>query len=241
MKMIFIRHGDPDYSIDSLTEKGFVEAELLSERISKLDIKDIYCSPLGRARRTAEPTLKKMNRKAEILDWLMEFPGYIIDPVTKKKRIPWDHLPSYWTNCPELYDKDRFLDNEVMNSGDVREKYTEVCVKLDALMAKYGYERNGSVYKVTNENTDTVVLFCHFGIECVMLSHILGVSPLVLWQGFIALPSSVTTLVSEEREEGTAYFRCLGFGDISHLNAAGEEPSFSGRFCETFSNKDERH
>ena len=37
MKLIIIRHGDPDYSIDSLTEKGWREAELLSERISRLD------------------------------------------------------------------------------------------------------------------------------------------------------------------------------------------------------------
>ena len=27
MKLIFIRHAEPDYSIDSLTEKGFYEAQ----------------------------------------------------------------------------------------------------------------------------------------------------------------------------------------------------------------------
>ena len=44
MKLIIIRHGDPDYSIDSLTEKGWREAELLSERISRLDVKAFYLS-----------------------------------------------------------------------------------------------------------------------------------------------------------------------------------------------------
>ena len=29
MKIIFIRHGEPNYEIDSLTEKGWREAELL--------------------------------------------------------------------------------------------------------------------------------------------------------------------------------------------------------------------
>ena len=29
MKLLFIRHGDPDYEKDSLTEKGWHEAELL--------------------------------------------------------------------------------------------------------------------------------------------------------------------------------------------------------------------
>lgn len=50
MKILIIRHGDPDYTIDSLTEKGKTEAELLSDRISKMDIKKFYVSPLGRAR-----------------------------------------------------------------------------------------------------------------------------------------------------------------------------------------------
>ena len=61
MKLIIIRHGDPDYSIDSLTEKGWREAELLSDRISKLDVTAFYCSPLGRAKDTESFTLKKMN------------------------------------------------------------------------------------------------------------------------------------------------------------------------------------
>ena len=32
MKLLLIRHGEPDYTIDSLTEKGCKEAELLSEK-----------------------------------------------------------------------------------------------------------------------------------------------------------------------------------------------------------------
>ena len=60
MKILIIRHGDPDYTIDSLTEKGKTEAELLSDRISKMDIKKFYVSPLGRAKATADYTLKKM-------------------------------------------------------------------------------------------------------------------------------------------------------------------------------------
>lgn len=50
MKLLIVRHGDPDYTIDSLTEKGWKEAEYLSEKLSKLDIKDFYVSPLGELR-----------------------------------------------------------------------------------------------------------------------------------------------------------------------------------------------
>ena len=35
MKIIFIRHGDPDYVNDSLTEKGIREAKLLAKRVAK--------------------------------------------------------------------------------------------------------------------------------------------------------------------------------------------------------------
>ena len=45
MKLLFIRHGDPDYTIDSLTEKGWKEAEFLSEKIAALDVRDFYVSP----------------------------------------------------------------------------------------------------------------------------------------------------------------------------------------------------
>ena len=44
MKLIIIRHGDPDYSIDSLTETGWKEANLLATRISKLNVKAFYSS-----------------------------------------------------------------------------------------------------------------------------------------------------------------------------------------------------
>ena len=33
MELLIIRHGDPDYTIDSLTEKGWKEAEYLSEKL----------------------------------------------------------------------------------------------------------------------------------------------------------------------------------------------------------------
>ena len=216
MKLIIIRHGDPNYEIDSLTPKGWREAELLSERISKLDVKAFYMSPLRRAKDTASLTLKKMKREAEILPWMREFEAPITDPYTGSKRIPWDMLPEDWTAVNDYYDK-------------------------DSLLLKHGYKRNGNIYEAISPNNDTVVLFCHFGVECVMLGHLLGISPIVLWHGLCAAPTSVTTLITEERRKGKAYFRMNAFGDISHLYAAGEPPAFAARFCEAFDNKDERH
>ena len=73
MKLLIVRHGDPDYSIDSLTPTGWKEAELLSHRLKKLDVKAFYVSPMGRAKDTAAATLKALGREATELPWLREF------------------------------------------------------------------------------------------------------------------------------------------------------------------------
>ncbi len=241
MKLIIVRHADPDYVHDSLTEKGFREAEILKSRMAKLDVKEFYCSPLGRAVRTSEPTLKLMGRTAETLDWLQEFPGYVIHPDTGKQKIPWDFLPEYWTKNEDLYDRNKWIDTDVMKTGNTPSVYNSVISKFDKFLSDHGYRRDGDIYKVTKPNKDTIVFFCHFGIECVLLSRLLGVSPIVLWQGFLSLPTGVTVVQTEERIDGTAYFRCRTFGDVSHLCEVGETPSESGAFCEIFSDKDARH
>lgn len=238
MKLIIVRHAEPDYSIDSLTEKGWREAQLLSERLSKLDVAAFYCSPLGRAKDTASFTLEKMNRSAKTLSWLREFSAKV--KINGETKGAWDRLPDEWTDNVDFYIPDKWIKTPIMQSGNVERKYKQVCRGVDKLLAKHGYVHDGNVFKVENSNHDTVVLFCHFGVECVILSHIFGCSPMVLWHNFVALPSSVTTLITEERKQGTAVFRTQQFGDISHLYTAGEEPSFAARFCECFDD-DTRH
>lgn len=242
MRLIIVRHGDPNYEIDSLTEVGWQEAKLAAEKISKLDVRDFYVSPLGRAKDTASCTLEKMGRTAETLDWLREFDAQIDRPdIIGQKMIAWDWLPADWTIHPEFFNVETWLDNDVMKAGNVREKYENVCSNLDKLLAKYGYVRENNYYRVEKANNDTIVFFCHFGLECVLLSRLLNISPMLLWHGFAAAPTSMTTLYTEERREGIAYFRASAMGDISHLYIANQEPSFSARFCECYSNKDERH
>ena len=239
MKLLIVRHGDPDYSIDSLTETGWKEAALLSDRLSRLEVRACYCSPLGRAKDTATATLKKLGMEAEICPWLREFAPLVHKP--DRDGIAWDWLPQDWTACPEFFDKDRWLEHPAFVGSDVPREYRWVCDGLDELLARHGYVRQGNLYRAEKPNEDTIILFCHFGLESVLLSRLLNVSPMILWHGTCALTSSVTTLITEERREGFAYFRMNGFGDISHLYAAGQEPSFSARFCETFANQDQRH
>ena len=240
MKLLIVRHGDPDYSIDSLTETGWIEARLLADRLSKLDVKAFYCSPLGRAKDTAKPTLERLGREAEIFPWLREFPPHVKKPDGHGK-VAWDWLPEDWTVRDYFYDRNDWSDAPEFQEGNVREAYEAVCQGLDDLIARHGYRREGNLYRVEQPNMDTIVLFCHFGLECVLLSHLLNCSPMIFWHGSCAAPTSVTTLITEERREGKSYWRMGAFGDTSHLYVAGRSPSFSARFCEMYTNEEERH
>ena len=242
MKLLIVRHGDPDYAKDSLTEKGWREARYLSERLIKMGIDDFYVSPLGRARATASFTLDRLGQTAEVKDWLQEFPARIEEPSRPgEQKIAWDWLPEDWTKEERFYQADHWFEVANMRKGHVKELYDQVAAGLDEILARHGYVREGNYYRTDQGNTDTVALFCHFGVECVMLSHLLHISPMPLWHGSCALPSSVTTLVTEERRKGIASFRMLSFGDLSHLYVHGEVPAFAARFCEVYENENERH
>lgn len=234
MKLIFIRHGDPDYEKDSLTDKGWKEAELLAKRIHKLDVKQFYCSPLGRAKDTASLSLKPINREAEVCDWLKEFYIPVTDPVTGESRIAWDFMPNYWTNEPLFYNKDNWMNAPVMKTGEISDNYALVKKGIDDILSLNGYVRHGAFYQTEKGNDYTVVFFCHLGVEFVVLSYLLGIAAPLLWHGFYVAPTSVTVLTTEERVRGEAYFRCKCLGDTAHLYIAGEQPSNAGFFCETY-------
>ena len=240
MNLYIIRHGDPNYKDDTLTEKGWREAALLAERLKKIPCAAYYVSPLGRAQDTASLTLRAVGREAQTLPWLQEFPGESVRADSGFSRRAWDRYPAQWANDPLCYDRDHWMESDLYAGGNAWEEYQKVTKGLDALLEKHGYVRDGELYRAERPNRDNIMLFCHYGITCVLLSHLLGVSPVILWHHTVSLTTSVTVLTTEERQEGIALFRMSRFSDISHLEAAGEEPSFSARFCETF-DSDERH
>lgn len=238
MKIMFVRHAEPWYAIDSLTAKGHREAELLSHRLAKLEVKAFYTSPLGRAKETARYTLEKTGREAEVLPWLAEFRGHTIDPENGCSRIPWDYKPSIWMERKALRDMDTWLEDPLMAGSDVARVWKETTDGLDALLASHGYIRDGYMYRAENNRPDTIVLFCHFGIMMACISHLIGITPINLWHGFCTQPSSVTTLVTEERVKGRVAWRCMQLGDISHLYAADEPYSTAALYPECYTGVD---
>ncbi len=243
MKLILIRHGDPDYENDALTEKGKKEAELLSRRLKNFPMDEIYVSPLGRAKQTSTPTLEKCQRTAVELAWLREFEAPIHRPDKPEGilSIPWDWMPEDWMVCPEFYDYDRWMEHPLMKTGNVGMEYKRVTGCFEAFLSEHGYVKDGNLFRVTHANNDMIVFFCHFGVSAVLISYLLHVSPMVLWHGLVAAPSSVSVLATEERRKGYASFRMNTYGDTSHLDMHDEPRSFAARFCECFDNADQRH
>ena len=148
MRILIIRHGDPDYERDSLTEKGWREVELLAERLEKTEINDFYVSPLGRARDTAQPTLKRHKKSALICDWLQEFPPQIQRPDKGgEKTITWDWLPQDWTADARYFQAEEWYKTEIMQAGNVEAAYRHVTEELDRVLAEHGYVREGKLYR----------------------------------------------------------------------------------------------
>ncbi len=114
MRLLIIRHGDPDYKKDSLTEKGWREARFLAQRMAKIPAQAYYCSPLGRAKDTASLTLEAVGRTAQECPWLREFEGIIHRPDREGAHICWDWLPQGWTGEARFFSREHWLEQEAM-------------------------------------------------------------------------------------------------------------------------------
>ncbi len=159
MRLIFIRHGDPDYANDNLTEKGKKEVELLTKRVSAWkDITQIYVSPMGRAKATAAPSLEKLGMRATECEWLQEFYYHTTYPKNIKDKskagkstMCWDLMPEYFLSDKKFFDKDKWTKSNFMKGGNIAEKYRMVCDGIDGILAEYGYIRNKKgFYDVVN-------------------------------------------------------------------------------------------
>lgn len=245
MKLIFIRHGDPNYVTDRLNETGLKEASSLKEYLAGKELGNIFVSPLGRARQTAEIALGSLEN-VTTFDWLREFNtqldlnnhpdiqiAYNVKPILNgeyKLRETWDMLPRFYYGNPELHDPKLWKETILSKYSQHVEQYDYVTKEFDKLLSKYGYVRSGSHYQTEQGNHETLTFFCHFGIICVMLSHLMNISPYVLLQNICIPPTGITTVYTEEREKGIINFRTTQIGSTPHL----EQPSFNGRFVEVF-------
>ena len=232
MKILIIRHAEPDYENNTLTPKGFVEAKYLSERLQHLPITHIYSSPLERALLTASPTAEKLGKEIKVCDWLTEF-GYARISIDGEQYIPWNVMPQIWQGEKEAFDIHEWQKSSLYSSVDTPEKYCDVIREFDKMLESHGAKRKNLLYQGENNN-DTIAIFCHFGLGMVLASHLTGISPVLLWELMFLPTSSVTEFVTEERVKGEFIFKCLQMGDTSHLYKNNEPVSRSGLYAEFY-------
>jgi len=176
MRIVFVRHGEPDYARDCLTELGRIQAKKAAQRLLGEGIGEIYASPLGRARETAQAAAEVLGLPVKTLDFMEEVrwgsadgeelyagghPWAIADEMARQgmelNRADWRDAP--W-----------FRTNRVVECVDRVER------GIDEWLAGFGYLREGKHYRHAEEEEQhkTVALFSHGGSSCAAMGHILG-------------------------------------------------------------------
>jgi probable phosphoglycerate mutase len=102
-----------------------------------------------------------------------------------------------------------------------RERFALLGRHSDEFLARHGYQREGGRYRIVRPNREKIAVFCHGGFGLCWLAHLLEIPLPLAWSGFWLPPSSVTTILMDERSAQWAVPRCLGLGDVSHLYEAG--------------------
>lgn len=229
MRLYIIRHAEPDYEHNTITKQGHHEAKALSQRLKHEGLTHLYSSPLGRAVDTARYTAKATRLEPVILPWTRELSDLKMAPVPpwgnlmawdlagEVIRLERDHLTHRtWHRIP-LFDQKKF-----------RAEIARVGKNSDAFLKRHGYHRQGGRYRIMKGNKRRIAVFCHGGFGLTWLSHLLEIPLPLMWSGFWMAPSSVTTVLFDERSIRWATPRCLGFCDLSHLHIAKVRPSTHG-------------
>ncbi len=228
MRLYIIRHGDPDYEKDSLTPAGQLEAAALAERMEKISPTHIYSSPLGRAKATMQYTADRVGREGIIEEWMAELSDcrLTIDPWGKL--VMWD-VPGEIIRARAPYaTHDNWHESSCFSAPNFRERFERLRNNSDEFLARHGYVRDGGRYKPVKSNRDKLAIFCHGGFGLCWLAHLLEIPLPLMFSGFFLHPSSVTTVLFDERSKDWAVPRCIGMGDLSHLYAQGLPPQPSG-------------
>ena len=122
MKLLFIRHGEPDYSRDCLTENGLVQAAHLAKRLEKENITAAFHSPMGRAAETAQICMDGRDIPLTMCSWLREFDVKVHDKDLPEDVPVWDILPANWTADPLLFDRIRYTESAVSQGTEIAER-----------------------------------------------------------------------------------------------------------------------
>ncbi|WP_135553972.1 histidine phosphatase family protein [Paenibacillus cymbidii] len=228
MRLSIIRHADPDYANNTITAAGHLEAKALADRLQREGVDRIYTSPLPRAQLTSQYTADRLGLATVVLPWTRELEGWHIDGVQGPHTAAWN------VNGETVRERAPFPGSGDWHAfgpfagGGFRERFEALQAESDRFLASLGYERDGGRYRIAAPHRERIAVFCHLGFGLTWLAHLLELPVPSVWTSFWKAPSSVTTVLFDERSAQWAVPRCLCVGDTSHLHHAGLPLSAQG-------------
>lgn len=184
MRLIFVRHGEPDYQNDCLTANGRVQAADTAKRLKDEGIKAIYSSPMGRARETASYTAKEYGLDVQILDFMHEINWGDAEGTTEKLEYeghPWTLACKLLSENPDYVGSPGWKDHHYFRDNVCMDYYRMVSGEFDGFLAGFGLTRKDGLYLCKEDREETIALFAHGGSGAIMFSHLLNLPfPFVL-------------------------------------------------------------
>ena len=223
MLLYIVRHGDPIYETDSLTERGKLQAEAVGKRMFDAKIDKIFSSPYGRAKETADPACRLLGLEKQIEEWTHEIEDERLTPFPdgKMKSITLVQNTYYLENGNIDLPYERSFECTGINQSNMKDavKYIEENGKI--FLEKLGYKEENGIYRILRPNEEKVALFCHAAFSRAWLSVLLHIPLHIMWSSFQYTHTGVTVVEFQNNENGITAPRCLCYSDVSHLYADG--------------------
>lgn len=177
MRIVFVRHGHPDYAKDCLTELGRQQAAACAEKMKDENIQAIYASTCGRAFETAQHTADQI--------------GLDVIPLEFMREIRWGEKDEYselfdnghpWNTAEQLSQNEGF---DLLHDDWRSHKYFSGNIVLDSIdkvsngfaewINQFGYKfvDDGRLY-CERKCHDVVALYSHGGSGAAVLSKLFG-------------------------------------------------------------------
>ncbi len=220
MRIIFVRHGHPDYVKDCLTELGKQQASACAEKMAGENVKAIYSSTCGRAFETAEATAKRVGLSVIPLDFMREIRWGEIDDSSEliDNGHPWNTAEELSQN--EGFDLlwDDWKAHKYFSGNKVLASVEAVGENFANWLSSFGYKflDDGKLY-CEKECNDIVALFSHGGSGAAAMAKLFNLPFPYICLTYAMNFTSITVVDIPSKAGSTVLPRLLRLNDDRHV------------------------